>query len=670
MKAITLLIPLLFLLIVCPHGSFSQSPGVKTDRGLYAPGDTITVQFDGLPGSETDWITIVKASEPDTAYGQWSYTKGSISGTMTFRAGNAGRYEARLYFDHPAGGKVVRARSSFQVGSGETAAETSIASRTSESPSNADSLARTAPQPKPVSLTPNPLNVKVRPSVGISSTMTIAADGGVVAVTGKDNTRFTLRIPKNALVAEQQITLTPVESIDGIPFSGPMAGAVQMRPEGLRFISPATLTIESRNAKQTAGMQLAGFAYHGGGDEFHLYPSELGENKLTLSIWHFSGVGASGATSSELNAQKQRIPTDPEDAINQRMAEYLLNERVKQLMGSGEADPNLPETMAGFMKEYYDLIKKDLTKATTDCDAAQTMMPKALGWVRWVNLLGAEKRFSNESDLIMETFREAIQNCYDTEYEACLSGGAAIEHHRSMLGYLRQATLLGIELDESKLDNCPPALTSAYTGSITYTEIVEDGRTVSRTVKGGYGPGSFETITDASDTRRILRASINVNSGQDGKAKGTLTAFANDRTSSSITWSDTVIHCHVKGQKLPRITSGARTKRNGTNLTGTTRADVNVSISANLIEFYIPKFETAGEASDSMTSNPCGDDEEANGTAYQRSTAASGSVSGKQVSIRIPSTSLRSPDHLQGEKTETLGTTTIRYTWNLVRRKP
>lgn len=74
---------------------------------------TIQVYWAGTPANAQDWITVVPAGTPDTSYGAWTYTGGQRDGMYDFGRLDPGQYEARLYFDWPAGGYQVQDRASF-----------------------------------------------------------------------------------------------------------------------------------------------------------------------------------------------------------------------------------------------------------------------------------------------------------------------------------------------------------------------------------------------------------------------------------------------------------------------------------------------------------------------------------------------------------------------------
>lgn len=86
-----------------------------TQKETYFPFEPIIVNFQDLPGNDGDWLTIVPAGARDDNPGQWRYTGGKRSGTLTFFGRPRGRYEVRVYLNWPDGGYTVAARHTFWV---------------------------------------------------------------------------------------------------------------------------------------------------------------------------------------------------------------------------------------------------------------------------------------------------------------------------------------------------------------------------------------------------------------------------------------------------------------------------------------------------------------------------------------------------------------------------
>lgn len=84
-------------------------------RFVFSKGESVKVDYTGLPGSQYDWITLVEESAPEDSYGEWFYTYGKKSGSYTFKNVQPGTYEVRLYYDWPSGGYQVQGRIKITV---------------------------------------------------------------------------------------------------------------------------------------------------------------------------------------------------------------------------------------------------------------------------------------------------------------------------------------------------------------------------------------------------------------------------------------------------------------------------------------------------------------------------------------------------------------------------
>jgi hypothetical protein len=92
-----------------------QPLAVNLDQESYGVDEPITIEYEGLPGNEQDWITLVKASDPDDTYGEWFYTEGKEAGAYTFGGVEPGEYEVRVYYNWPDGDFEVQERISVVV---------------------------------------------------------------------------------------------------------------------------------------------------------------------------------------------------------------------------------------------------------------------------------------------------------------------------------------------------------------------------------------------------------------------------------------------------------------------------------------------------------------------------------------------------------------------------
>jgi hypothetical protein len=180
--------------------------------------------------------------------------------------------------------------------------------------------------------TPNPLSVSpvLDPTHATVAVITATA-GGSITATAADGTIYTLAIPADALLFDTEITLTPVTSIGGLPFSGGLQDAVQIAPDGLYLYQVATLSIAPATAVLSS--KQIGFGYYGSGTEFHL--EALTTTGLVFGIQHFSGYGAGLGTAADVSQQELRPPTAPLDQLVQVIAQPLFLERPATI----EPDP-------------------------------------------------------------------------------------------------------------------------------------------------------------------------------------------------------------------------------------------------------------------------------------------------------------------------------------------
>lgn len=76
--------------------------------GVVEIGKPVTIRFAGLPGNDTDMITVAEASMGPGEYKRYAYTKGKAGGTVTLApVMQPGAYEIRLYFANATGENTV-----------------------------------------------------------------------------------------------------------------------------------------------------------------------------------------------------------------------------------------------------------------------------------------------------------------------------------------------------------------------------------------------------------------------------------------------------------------------------------------------------------------------------------------------------------------------------------
>lgn len=151
----------------------------------------------------------------------------------------------------------------------------------------------------------------------------ITPEGGAISTQGVDGTKFTLTFPPGALLTPEEISLTPVASINGLPLSNGIIAGVQMAPEGLRLPNPATLQIEFPSTRATD--ELVGFLIQDNGEGFHLYPILINGNSVSLKLFHFTIGGVASGSCIDVNALNNATGLTPEELAQNRMAILYRN---------------------------------------------------------------------------------------------------------------------------------------------------------------------------------------------------------------------------------------------------------------------------------------------------------------------------------------------------------
>ncbi len=124
----------------------------------------------------------------------------------------------------------------------------------------------------------------------------ISPKGGSLSLTDAAGNKFTLTIPPNALLSTEKIVMTPVTAAKGVPGSGLLA--VQLAPDGLVLLQPATLAIQ---AASTATLTPIGW-YGASTPGVYLNLPQPKAAQFTMLLTHFSNAGAANLTPGDLTA--------------------------------------------------------------------------------------------------------------------------------------------------------------------------------------------------------------------------------------------------------------------------------------------------------------------------------------------------------------------------------
>ncbi len=241
----------------------------------------------------------------------------------------------------------------------------------------------------------------------------IPVEGGTLTATGADGTTYTLDIPGDALLAETEISLTPVQSLAGLPFGEGAAFAVQMAPEGLSFNNFVTLTI-TPTQPIPLGEQIM-FDYRGDGQAMGLALPALDPGAIQIELLHFSGAGVSKGLLADLEPLRRRLGGDVDARLHSAMAAA-----IQQARQNGESVESLTATLIGYVMEFIEkVVKPRVAAAGESCANGRLAMDTITSNERYLTLLGGESTFNAESELArLSEIVGAV--CMKEEYELCV----------------------------------------------------------------------------------------------------------------------------------------------------------------------------------------------------------------------------------------------------------
>ena len=299
---------------------------------------------------------------------------------------------------------------------------------------------------------PNPLHLTVALDSSRKAGATISVAGGTLSATAADGSRFTLTVPKDALLADTPITLTPLASAGGLPSSIRFVAGVDLQPEGLRLYQAATLTIEPPAGQAIPVEREVTLASHANGRQAHRYPVQLSPRTPTFNLFHFSTYYAGDGI--WIPEAAPYLPTYTEDQIQQLMDELMRAERQAQLLGQ-PGDPQFNEKLEFLLREYFAVaILPNLPAAESDCGTAERVIPQANSWSRMVELNGKGDIFAAENAAIRDTWVRSLEACWSEVTAPCMVKNSITEQQR-VAAIARQAQLLGVGVDTYNPANVP-----------------------------------------------------------------------------------------------------------------------------------------------------------------------------------------------------------------------
>jgi hypothetical protein len=305
----------------------------------------------------------------------------------------------------------------------------------------------------------SPLTVQVNLSSTTSSGV-VDSTGGEIGVTDQNGNVVTLSIPEGA-VYEEHVSITVISSLDGATLSGGLLTGVDIQPDGLQLLKPATLTIEPADPDIIADLLsldsaylLTVFAYRGDGSDFHYYPYRIVDGKIEMSILGFSGYGGGKANQEDRRSQKDHPPSDPRDQASQEIEE-ILTEEMRQQQEDPEYTPpeQNQERLTDILRRWlYDKVIPMAETAETDDSILHCAVIEWLTWEAQAQILGVidgdRNPFAAEVATITAHIKKGYENALNRSHQRAMNNNDASEISMTLL-LEAESQLLGFDLDAS-----------------------------------------------------------------------------------------------------------------------------------------------------------------------------------------------------------------------------
>ena len=286
--------------------------------------------------------------------------------------------------------------------------------------------------------------VDVTPSLDVPRAVKqrIGTAGGTLTATDAAGNTLELAIPDGALAGEQEIVLTPLAGVAGLPFADGLRAGADLAPDGLRLWKAATLVIRTPADQPPPPLAIASFSAKGDGRDFHLAPLAPGPadaRVVRMLITHFSVAGFSGATAPERETMLQRAPGGAEDQLVQKLTDVLLEERHCQMVVGCDRQQELYAAKLALMKAGWPRIAAVLAAAEADDGLTDRALAAAYAWQRQVEFTILPEDMAAELAAVKAAPARILNAAWDRWVARCRMGNLQAParlmsiHHQAQL---------------------------------------------------------------------------------------------------------------------------------------------------------------------------------------------------------------------------------------------
>jgi hypothetical protein len=304
-------------------------------------------------------------------------------------------------------------------------------------------------------LTPDPINVTATLDTEHAATYQKGSYTQSVKTESADGTSFELYLMNDTLLKEDEngdlaidsdsdITMTPVSSIEGLPFSQGYLAAVHLGPDGAKLVGSADLTMEIPGGYDPS--TLIGFAADGTGDDLHLYPATFssydGKTYAEFYVTHFSLYGVAQVLQSEVEGQLAHPPVNPASQDDQELAPLVHIKPVKV------------SKLEQKLNKSYDRRVKNLieTLDDTSCSKVSNTAYELEHWLSKVKIANLSASFQTHVKIDQYALLERLTSCVRESCEVCMDQQPGVkpdkEKAMQMMALTSYARELSVTLKE------------------------------------------------------------------------------------------------------------------------------------------------------------------------------------------------------------------------------
>ncbi|MBA3341986.1 MAG: hypothetical protein H0T48_09140 [Gemmatimonadaceae bacterium] len=275
----------------------------------------------------------------------------------------------------------------------------------------------------------------------------VSNSGGNVTATAADGTQFTLTIPQGALVSDEQITVTPVTSIAGLPGGATVVAGAQLEPDGLLLLEPATLEIKPPSPVSAA--QAFPIAWDASGNDLHLHPVMPRSAVTAFQVNHFSGFAIASGSDAAMSAIDAKIPQACANRVFRELNKAFAARRRAALMGDESGIADLAARFIELARSYLNnILKPVIAQLEKDDSLLPCVMSEVVAFERTVQLMmgeaGAPADFAEPLENAWVEVYKALGDSFNRTYERCMRNESPVFQLQKMTSAARLLVIVNL----------------------------------------------------------------------------------------------------------------------------------------------------------------------------------------------------------------------------------